>query len=229
MKALVKHASGVGKVDILDVDEPSCGSDQVKVEIAFCGVCGTDIHVMNDTFRNYPPVILGREFAGKAVEKGVKVTDVKLGENVTCLGATAIACGRCQYCVSGRFIFCSNRRGYGARREWRFCSTRGRTPRPTLSCSRKLSSRGGGNQRTICRSDPRNQVPHGSSVFKQLKLCGSVCYTAQTWDRMMKIFQQGRVKVGDLISNKLPISEWRTAFDLCTQKQALKVLMYPES
>jgi len=78
-----------------------CGSDQVKVEIAFCGVCGTDIHVMNDTFRNYPPVILGHEFAGKVVEKGVKVTDVKLGENVTCLGATAITCGRCQYCVSG--------------------------------------------------------------------------------------------------------------------------------
>jgi len=101
MKALVKHASGVGNVDILDVDEPSCGSDHVKVEFAFCGVCGTDIHVMNDTFRNYPPVILGHEFAGRVVEKGVKVTDVKLGENVTCLGATAITCGRCQYCVSG--------------------------------------------------------------------------------------------------------------------------------
>src|ERR1700746_2575715 len=81
MKALVKHASGVGNVDILDVDEPSCGADQVKVEVAFCGVCGTDIHVMNDTFRNYPPVILGHEFAGKVVEKGVKVTDVKLGES----------------------------------------------------------------------------------------------------------------------------------------------------
>jgi L-iditol 2-dehydrogenase len=64
--------------------------------------------------------------------------------------------------------------------------------------------------------------------FKQLKLSGSVCYTAQTWERMMRIFEQGRVKLGDLISNKLPISEWRTAFDLCTQKRALKVLMYPE-
>jgi L-iditol 2-dehydrogenase len=64
--------------------------------------------------------------------------------------------------------------------------------------------------------------------FKQLKLSGSVCYTAQTWERMMRIFEQRRVELGDLISNKLPISEWRTAFDLCTQKRALKVLMYPE-
>jgi L-iditol 2-dehydrogenase len=54
MKALVKHAPGDGNVDILDVQEPSCGENLVKVEIAYCGVCGTDIHVLHDTFRNYP-------------------------------------------------------------------------------------------------------------------------------------------------------------------------------
>jgi len=46
---------------------------------------------------------------------------------------------------------------------------------------------------------------------------------------MMRIYEQGRVKLKDLVSTKLPISEWRTAFDLCTQKQVLKVLMYPET
>lgn len=72
------------------------------------------------------------------------------------------------------------------------------------------------------------QFPMDQVFFKELKLTGSVCYTAQTWGRMMRIFEQGRVKLKDLVSSKLPISEWRTAFDLCTQKQALKVLMYPE-
>src|SRR6202050_187179 len=70
MKALVKYAPGNGNLDILDVPEPVCGDNRVKVEIAFCGVCGTDIHVMHDTFRNYPPVILGHEFAGTVVETG---------------------------------------------------------------------------------------------------------------------------------------------------------------
>ena len=73
MKAVVKHASGPGNIDVLDVDEPECGANQVKVEIAFCGVCGTDLHVLHDTFRNYPPVILGHECAGTVVEIGRSV------------------------------------------------------------------------------------------------------------------------------------------------------------
>ena len=64
MKALVKYASGDGNVAIMDVAEPECGDDQVKLEVAFCGVCGTDIHVLHDTFRNYPPVILGHDSLG---------------------------------------------------------------------------------------------------------------------------------------------------------------------
>ena len=113
MKALVKYASGDGNVDVLDVDEPTCQETQVKLEIAYCGVCGTDIHVLHDTFRNYPPVILGHEFAGTVVEVGRNVEGVKIGARVAGLGATAVTCGECQYCRSGYFIFCSNRRGMG--------------------------------------------------------------------------------------------------------------------
>ena len=93
MKAVVKYAPGPGNIDVLDVDEPVCGANQVKVEIAFCGVCGTDLHVLHDTFRNYPPVILGHECAGTVVEMGRSVTGVNLGDRVTILGATAITCG----------------------------------------------------------------------------------------------------------------------------------------
>jgi L-iditol 2-dehydrogenase len=113
MKALVKHGPGDGNVDILDVEEPTCGDKQVRVEVAFCGVCGTDIHILHDTFRNYPPVILGHEFAGTVVELGKSVTGISLGEKVAGLGATAVTCGRCEYCLSGYFIFCPDRRGMG--------------------------------------------------------------------------------------------------------------------
>jgi threonine dehydrogenase-like Zn-dependent dehydrogenase len=46
---------------------------------------------------------------------------------------------------------------------------------------------------------------------------------------MMKIFAQGKVRLSDLISAKLPLSEWCKGFDLCVKKEALKVLLYPES
>ncbi len=113
MKAVVKYAPGEGNVDVLDVAEPACGEDQVKLEIGYCGVCGTDIHVFHDTFRNYPPVILGHEFAGVVVEVGRDVVGVKNGDRVAGLGATAVTCGKCEYCLSGYFIFCANRRGMG--------------------------------------------------------------------------------------------------------------------
>ena len=113
MKALVKYAPGEGNLDILDVPEPACGDNHVKVEVAYCGVCGTDLHVMHDSFRNYPPVILGHECAGTVVEVGRSVTGVNLGDRVTILGATAVTCGHCMYCRSGHFIFCKARRGMG--------------------------------------------------------------------------------------------------------------------
>src|SRR5213083_616900 len=79
MKALVKYRSGPGNVALRDVEEPRCGRDQVKIEVAHCGVCGTDLHVLHDTFRNYPPVILGHEFSGTVVEVGEEVSHVASG------------------------------------------------------------------------------------------------------------------------------------------------------
>ena len=342
MKALVKYAAGNGNVDILDVDEPRCGDSQVKIEIAFCGVCGTDIHVLHDTFRNYPPVILGHECAGTVVEMGRDVTGVGKGERVTILGATAITCGHCQYCESGNFIFCTSRRGMGhgvngaftkyvvvrpdqlyripdnflfeeaaisepfaavvqavtevtnprigdvclisgpgpigllclkllvaegietivagslnddvrleAARQFGAAAvvnigkqdlaevvgeaTKGvgvdvafecaGHPNSVRNCLRSLRPLGHYTQVAICGQDI--QFPMDEIFYKQLRLTGSICYTAKTWDRMMKIYQQGRVRLNDLVSTKLPITEWRTAFELCTDRKALKVLMYP--
>jgi L-iditol 2-dehydrogenase len=81
-------------------------------------------------------------------------------------------------------------------------------------------------QIAICGRDI--EFPIDLIFYKQLRLQGSITYTANTWDRMMKIYAQGRVRLDDLISVKLPISDWRNAFDLCMEKRALKVLMYPE-
>jgi len=343
MKALVKHAPGDGNVDILDVPEPSCGENKAKVEIAYCGVCGTDIHVLHDTFRNYPPVILGHEFAGTVVEVGRQVSGVQVGDKVAGLGATAVTCGRCRYCLSGHFIFCSNRRGMGHGVNGAF--TRFVVMRPDqlyrlpaglpleeaalsepfaaaiqavtevtevrigdtalisgpgpmgLLCLKLLVAEGiktivagapgdgarldaarrfgaaavvnvgernlldavreytdglgvdvafecSGHEGSVrgCLESLRPlgrytqvgicgreiQFPIDQIFYKQLKLTGSVCYTAQTWGRMMRIYAQGRVRLGDLVSAKLPISEWRRAFALCMEKQALKVLMFPE-
>jgi L-iditol 2-dehydrogenase len=92
-------------------------------------------------------------------------------------------------------------------------------------CLESLCPKGQHTQVGICGRDI--QFPIDLIFYKQLTMRGSICYTAKTWNRMMRIYEQGRVRLNDLVSTKLPISEWRTAFELCTDKKALKVLMYP--
>ena len=111
--ALVKLRPGVGNVEIAEVPEPECRPGCVKIEVAFSGICGTDIHVYHDRFRNFPPVILGHEFSGTVVEVGCDVATLACGDRVTVLGSTAVVCGKCEFCRAGYYMFCSIRRGMG--------------------------------------------------------------------------------------------------------------------
>ena len=113
MEAVVKYAQGPGNVELQHMPEPVCGRDQVLLKVECCGICGTDLHVYHDTFKNYPPVILGHEFAGTVIEVGAEVKNIRKGEVYAVLGATAITCGTCTYCRKGEFMFCKQRRGMG--------------------------------------------------------------------------------------------------------------------
>jgi L-iditol 2-dehydrogenase len=113
MKALVKFAKGPGNVELREVSEPAVRSDQVILEVAWCGICGTDLHVLHDTFRNFPPVILGHEIAACVVARGKDVSGWSDGDRVCVLGASTVTCGHCIYCRAGEFMFCPERRGMG--------------------------------------------------------------------------------------------------------------------
>jgi L-iditol 2-dehydrogenase len=64
-------------------------------------------------------------------------------------------------------------------------------------------------------------------AFKQLHIAGSVGYTVGTWLRMLKILEQGRIRLGDVITHKLALDDWQKGFALCEDKSALKVLLHP--
>jgi L-iditol 2-dehydrogenase len=98
-------------------------------------------------------------------------------------------------------------------------------PLSIRACLDALRPMGRHVQVGICGQDvvfPMDQV-----FYKQLTVTGSICYTARTWARMFEIFAEGRLTLRDLVSHVLPITDWRTAFDLCVERKALKVLMYP--
>jgi L-iditol 2-dehydrogenase len=98
-------------------------------------------------------------------------------------------------------------------------------PASVRGCLDALRPRGRHIQVAICGRDI--SFPMDRVFYRQLTVEGSVCYTARTWQRMFDIFAAGRITLRDLVSHTLPITEWRTAFDLCLNRRALKVLLYP--
>ena len=310
-------------------------TDHVKLEVAWCGICGTDLHVLNDTFRSFPPVILGHEIAATIVEVGKNVKGLALGDRFCILGASAVTCGHCVYCRRGEFMFCPERRGMGhgvnggfaryvvVRADQLFplppdlpledgavCEPFAAAvhaacdltplrmgdvvlisgPGPIgLLCLKLLVAAGvktivAGTDADLVRLEQASQigadsvinvsqqdllphiqeetdgfgvdvafecagaaasvrnclnvvrplghytqvghfgkevsVPFDCTAFKQIRVAGSVGYTVETWTRMLKILEQGRIRIGDLITHKLPLDEWQQGFAACADRQA---------
>ena len=112
MKALVKTQKGNGFLELRDVPEPEPKSGEVKIEVAACGICGTDIHVRHDEFPYWPPVILGHEFTGTVIETGPDCHRSKVGDRVVAEPHTK-ACGQCYLCRTGNIQICPDKRSPG--------------------------------------------------------------------------------------------------------------------
>lgn len=119
MKALVKKELGFGNLEIVDVEEPKPGKDQVKILVKYSGICGTDLHTYEGHYKVKAPVILGHEFSGEIVEVGENVTEFQPGDRVTS-ETTFYICGTCIYCRSGDYNLCSSRKGLGTQQNGSF-------------------------------------------------------------------------------------------------------------
>jgi propanol-preferring alcohol dehydrogenase len=105
MKAMILDAQGQ-PLRLAEVPRPTPGADQVLLEVRACGVCRTDLHVMDGDLRQPRlPLVLGHEIVGVIVDKGAEVQRFALGQRigVPWLGRT---CGHCRYCSSGAENLC---------------------------------------------------------------------------------------------------------------------------
>ena len=112
MKALVKTQKGVGHLCLMDMPEPEPGPGEVLIEVHASGICGTDVHVKNDVFPYWPPVILGHEFSGVVVRLGPGCKYYKEGARVVGEPHTR-HCGQCYLCRTGNVQICPEKRSPG--------------------------------------------------------------------------------------------------------------------
>lgn len=107
MQAVVKAKPGPGAT-LQAWDYPKIGLRDVLVRVEATSICGTDMQIYDwlDWVRDRvkPPFVMGHEFAGKIIEAGKEVTDLREGDIVS--GETHINCGKCFQCRTGNGHIC---------------------------------------------------------------------------------------------------------------------------
>jgi D-arabinitol dehydrogenase (NADP+) len=110
MKAVLYDAAR--SYAVTDVPEPGVGPGEVRIRVLQVGVCGTDLHIHNGDFNAVFPLIPGHELVGVVDALGEGVDRFTVGEHVSV--NPNIPCLRCDYCLSGRLILCSDAKGLGS-------------------------------------------------------------------------------------------------------------------
>lgn len=102
-------------IEEMPVPEPA--PDEVLIEVAACGLCGTDLHlaVAGDLPVARTPITLGHEGAGTVAALGREVKGLREGDRVVLFPAAS--CGACRFCLQGRESLCDASSVYGMARD----------------------------------------------------------------------------------------------------------------
>jgi alcohol dehydrogenase len=104
MKALVYHGPGMRSWDTVD-DPKIIDQSDIVVRIDSSTICGTDLHILKGDVPDCKPgTVLGHEAVGTVQEIGANVSTVAVGDRV--LLSCVSSCGRCRFCVEGRYGQC---------------------------------------------------------------------------------------------------------------------------
>lgn len=110
MKAVVLY--GPKNVALGDLPAARLKDDEIRISVAYCGICGSDHHKVAGKKNTHPvtyPVALGHEISGVVSEVGSRVNGFAVGDRVTV--DPNWSCGKCSYCQEGLTAFCENARG----------------------------------------------------------------------------------------------------------------------
>lgn len=106
-----------GKAVLKEVDVPETRPGEVLIEVAYVGVCSTDLEILDGTLGYYRfgradyPITPGHEFSGVIAKVGTNVTHVKKGDPV--VAECIQSCSDCHHCRAGNPMACAHRKELG--------------------------------------------------------------------------------------------------------------------
>jgi propanol-preferring alcohol dehydrogenase len=106
VRAMALTRAAAGRVDAIEIDTPQPAPDQVLVRVLACGVCRTDLHVVDGELHDPAiPLIPGHEIVGTVEAVGDSVSTHAVGDRVG-VPWLGWACGVCEFCRSERENLC---------------------------------------------------------------------------------------------------------------------------
>jgi alcohol dehydrogenase, propanol-preferring len=113
MRAMILARPGAGAVQPVERQIPVPSTTDVLVRVAACGVCRTDLHIVDGELPAIAtPIVPGHEIVGVVERVGDGVTELAVGDRVG-IPWLGYSCGRCVYCVNGRENLCVSGRFTG--------------------------------------------------------------------------------------------------------------------
>jgi L-iditol 2-dehydrogenase len=110
MKALL--LSEYKHLELLDLPQPEPAPGELLIQVATCGICGSDVHGYDGSSgRRIPPLVMGHEAAGVVAAAGEGVAAFHPGDRVTF--DSTVYCGECPYCLRGDINLCDRREVIG--------------------------------------------------------------------------------------------------------------------
>ncbi|WP_375443790.1 NAD(P)-dependent alcohol dehydrogenase [uncultured Fibrella sp.] len=98
--------NSLNALSVMEIERQAPKSDEVLIEILYCGVCHSDLHqIRNDWGNTIWPCVPGHEIIGKVVQAGPAVTKFKEGDTVG-VGCMIDSCGQCDSCHEGLEQYC---------------------------------------------------------------------------------------------------------------------------
>ncbi|MEM0143458.1 MAG: alcohol dehydrogenase catalytic domain-containing protein [Candidatus Parvarchaeum sp.] len=97
---------------IKELELPGLKENEVLVRVNACGVCRTDLHIIEGNLGEVKNIVPGHEVVGTIEEIGSEVKNQKIGDKIG-IAWLYSSCGSCEYCLNGRENLCQNKQFTG--------------------------------------------------------------------------------------------------------------------